>query len=73
MLLHTAKTLAAYNLAGVPKFSQIFTDGSNHHNTKFKNLIIGCTTDDGFKCITLSSMILNEDSTGEACVDGIAI
>ena len=54
VLLHTTKTLVAFQLSGVPKFDQLLTDGTDWHNSKMENVIIGSMTDNSYKCITLS-------------------
>ena len=43
VLLHVTKTLAAFQLAGVSHFSQMFTDtdGTSRRKTSFENLVVG--------------------------------
>ncbi len=71
VLVHTTKTLAAFQLAGVPKFDQLMTDGTDRRTNKMENVIIGFMTDNGYKCITLSSSILPEDGTAESCTEAV--
>lgn len=69
--IHMTKTLAALLLAGVSKFDQLMTDGTDMHTNKIENVIIGFMTDNGYKCITLSSSILPEDGTAESCIEAV--
>ena len=71
VLIHTTKALATFQLAGVPKFDQLMTDSTDRCTNKMENVIIGFMTDNGYKCITLSSSILPEDGTAESCTEAV--
>ena len=71
VLVHTTKTLAVFQLAGVPKFDQLMTDGTDRCTNKMENVIIGFMTNYGYKCITLSSSHLPEDGTAESYTEAI--
>ena len=66
VLVDTTKTLAVFQLAGVPKFDQLMTDGTDRCTNKTENVIIDFMTNYGYKCITLSSSNLPEDGDGTA-------
>ncbi len=70
-LIHTTKTLATLLLTGVSKFDQLMTHGTDMHTNKIENVIIGFMTDNGYKCITLSSSNLPEDGTAESCTEAV--
>ena len=44
VLVHTTKTLAVFQLAGVPKFDQLMTDGTDRCTNKMENVIIDFMT-----------------------------
>jgi hypothetical protein len=47
-LLHTTKTLAAYQLAAIECYDELFTNGTSRRHTALENVIIGFMTDNGF-------------------------
>jgi hypothetical protein len=52
-------------------FSQLFTDGTSLRTIEMESLIIGFMSDNGFKCITLSSSIFVESKSAEGSVKPI--
>jgi len=44
VLVDTTKTLAVFQLAGVPKFDQLMTDGTDRCTNKMENVIIDFMT-----------------------------
>jgi hypothetical protein len=46
-LLHTTKTLAAYQLAAVEYYDERFNDGTICRHTALENVIVAFMTDDG--------------------------
>ncbi len=75
ILVVTTKTLAAYVVAKLPNFQQIFTDGTSRRQHELINVLIGYTTDDGIKTVTLDNMILAADkksiSTAKAIMNAM--
>ena len=75
LLVVTTKTLAAYAVAKLPSFQQIFTDGTSRRQHELINVLIGYTTDDGMKTVTLDNMILAADkksiSTAKAIMNAM--
>eukprot|EP00985_Skeletonema_marinoi_P008351 scaffold3764_cov66-Skeletonema_marinoi.AAC.4 len=52
LLVVVTKTLAAYTVARVPRFHQIYTDGTTRRQTELINMLIGYVTDEGLKTVT---------------------
>ena len=48
-MLAITKTLAAYQLARVPFFELIFTDGTSRWCIEMENIIVGFMTDNGYQ------------------------
>ena len=71
LLVHTTKTLAAYTLGKVDKYDELFNDGTSRRQTSIENVIIGYMTENGFKTVTLSTSILAEDETAQACLEAV--
>ena len=71
VILAVIETLVAYQLTWVLMFAQMFTDGTSHHRIEMKNLIIRFVSDNGFKCITLSSSIFAKPKSADVSVIAI--
>ena len=71
VVLHSTKTLAAYQLLQVERYAQLFTDGTSQWHTAMENVIIGFMSDNGFMFVTLSSSILQKTETAESCTEAI--
>eukprot|EP00986_Skeletonema_menzelii_P003022 scaffold889_cov173-Skeletonema_menzelii.AAC.1 len=63
LLVVVTKTLAAYTVAKLPQYHQLFTDGTSRRQTELNNMLIGYVTDKGLRTTTLDNMILSPDKT----------
>ena len=61
VLGYTTKTLAVFELAKENSWKQLFTDGTTRRGLDIKNSAINVMTDGGFKCITVSNLVMPED------------
>ena len=75
LLVVVTKTLAAYTVARVPRFHQIYTDGTTRRQTELINMLIGYVTDEGLKTVTLDNMIISPEkkslSTAQALMQSM--
>ena len=71
ILCFITKALAAYELAGVDDYRQIFFDGTKRRGTPIENVIIGYQSEFGFRSVVLSGCVIPEDESAEACADTI--
>ncbi len=71
ILTVVTKTIAAYQLASVNEYKQLFTDGRSRRQTAIQNAVVGILTDGGYKMITLSSGILLENETSKSVTASI--
>ncbi len=65
------KIIAAYQLASINEYKQLFTDGTSCRQTAIQNAVVGILTDGGYKMITLSSGILPENETSKSVTASI--
>ena len=63
---YEAKTLAAYQVAWVEQYRQLFTDDTSKRHIPLQNLTLGWLIKQGFKSVCLNNCILSEDETVEA-------
>ena len=73
VLLHLAKTLAAYEIASQEVFEQLFTDGTSRRQTEFQNVIIGVLTPAGYRRVALDGCILSEEHNAESVTTSILV
>eukprot|EP00956_Cyclotella_meneghiniana_P011123 scaffold15566_cov34-Cyclotella_meneghiniana.AAC.1 len=73
VLLHLAKTLAAYEIASQEVFQQLFTDGTTRRQTEFQNVIIGVLTPAGYRRVALDGCILSEEHNAESVTTSILV
>lgn len=73
VLLHLAKTLAAYEIASTDVYKQLFTDGTTRRQTEFQNVIIGVLTPAGYRRVALDGCILSEEHNAESVTTSILV
>lgn len=73
VLLHLAKTLAAYEIASTDVYEQLFTDGTTRRQTEFQNVIIGVLTPAGYRRVALDGCILSEEHNAESVTTSILV
>ena len=73
VLLHLAKTLAAYEIASKDVYEQLFTDGTTRRQTEFQNVIIGVLTPAGYRRVALDGCILSEEHNAESVTASILV
>ena len=66
LMTYLTKTMAAYQLAIVETYDQLFTDGTSRRHTPMQNVVIGWMSEQGFKTLVLNNAILATNETGEA-------
>ena len=66
------ETMTAYRLAKVPKWEQLFTDGTSRRQVALQNLIVGIMEDKELMPLILSSSMILEDETSEKQVAAVA-
>jgi hypothetical protein len=66
LLLHSTKTLAAYQIGKQRSWKQLHTDETGRRQKQLVNVVINIINESGdFKFICLSGSIIAEDSTAE--------
>ena len=71
VLVFFTKTLAAYSLAKIDAFCQLFCDGTSRRQVKIENAVVGYLSDKGFRTITLATDIIAVRGNGEGVRDAI--
>ena len=71
VLVFFTKTLAAYNLARLARFDQLFSDGTDRRQIKIENAVVGYLSDRGFRTITLACDIIAERPTAIGVKDAV--
>ena len=66
LMSYNSKCIAAYVLAKVENYRQLFTDGTSRKHISVQNLIIGYMEENGYKTTVLDSAILADDETSES-------
>jgi hypothetical protein len=63
VLLYVTKTLAAYEIASVELYQQLFTDGTGQRQTEMQNIVIGILTESGYSRVALNGCVISEGTS----------